>query len=173
MRQSLSLRLKGKNDPVQPPRTRQGRPFLPWCHQGSPCTSARLITTAGPSRRLPLEQAEGARLLPNRYASYAELVATIETLDGPLDVDASDKLLTEVENALGFWYAYGRHPYRSLSGMPRFMITTSDFRYVRGSQFWRFTLEQAEAMLRELWPDEAAEILKILGQASASASASS
>ena len=82
-----------------------------------------------------------------------------------MDVDPADKLLMEVENALPFWYAYGRHPYRSLGGMPKFMITTSDFRYLKGVEFWRFTREQAEEMLRVLWPYEAADVFRRLAQA--------
>lgn len=89
-------------------------------------------------------------------------MTSVETLDGPLDLTASDKLLRDVDEALGFWYAYGRHPYRSLSGFRRFMITTTDFRYVDSPRFWRFTLEQTEDLLRFVWPDEGPEILSRL-----------
>ncbi|MDQ0648646.1 hypothetical protein QFZ53_002842 [Microbacterium natoriense] len=88
----------------------------------------------------------------------------IETMDGRIDLDASEELLFDVEDALSFWYRYGRHPYRSLGGMPRFMITRSDFRYAVSPRFWRFTLEQTETMLKVLWPKEADDVLKRLAE---------
>lgn len=89
---------------------------------------------------------------------------SIETLDGPLDLVATDDLLYDVQSALSFWYAHGRHPYRALSGMKKFIITTDDFRYVESPRFWRVTREQAEDMLHTLWPEEAAGIMRLLHQ---------
>ncbi|MFJ4044354.1 hypothetical protein ACIPV2_01265 [Microbacterium sp. NPDC089987] len=66
----------------------------------------------------------------------------------------------EVENALAFWYFYGRHPHRALSGMLQFMIKASDFRYVDRGSYWRFTREQTEDMLRTLWAGEADDVLR-------------
>lgn len=91
-------------------------------------------------------------------------MTTIETLDGMIDLDASEELLFDVEDALSFWYRYGRHPYRSLGGIPTFMITPSDFRYVDSPRFWRFTREQTEAMLKVLWPADADKVLARLAQ---------
>ncbi|MFF7291677.1 YitT family protein [Microbacterium sp. NPDC008134] len=85
-------------------------------------------------------------------------------MDGELTLSASDDLLYDIQNALSFWYACGRHPHRSLGGVQQFMITTADFRYVNGARFWRFTREQTDDMLHARWPGEAAGILNLLAQ---------
>ncbi|MFJ4174689.1 hypothetical protein [Microbacterium sp. NPDC089696] len=82
---------------------------------------------------------------------------TFQSLDGPVDLEASDELRFDIEDALSFWYRYGRHPYRSLGGMPKFMITSADFRYIDSPRFWRFTFDQTEDLVRRLWPADGAE----------------
>lgn len=84
---------------------------------------------------------------------------TFETLDGSIELVATEALFEEIEESLAFWYAYRRHPYRALGGFRRFMITTDDFRYVDGPRFWRFTREQTEVMPRVLFPGDAPRIL--------------
>lgn len=43
-------------------------------------------------------------------------MVTVETSDGRLDMDASDKLLSDVQNPLDLRKACGYHPYRPLNG---------------------------------------------------------
>lgn len=86
-------------------------------------------------------------------------MTSIETLDGTIELTPTVDLFDDVEAALSFWYAYRRHPYRSLGGIRDFMITGSDFRYVDSPQFWRFTLDQTETMVFTLWPDEGPALL--------------
>ncbi len=88
----------------------------------------------------------------------------VDTLDGPLDVIASDRLLREVEEALSFLYAYGRHPYRSLGGFKTFVLTTSDFRFIEDGRYWRLTLDQTQDMLKKIWPDESGAVMARLEQ---------
>lgn len=89
---------------------------------------------------------------------------TVETLDGPIELEASDALFLDIHDALSFHYAYGRHPYRSLGGIRTFMITTDDFRYVDSPRWWRFTLEQTKTMFVALWPEEGHEVLARFGR---------
>lgn len=85
---------------------------------------------------------------------------TFETLDGSIELVATEALFEEIEESLAFWYACRRHPYRALGGFRRFMIATVDFRYVDGPRLWRFTREQTEVMFRVLFPDEAPRVLE-------------
>lgn len=51
---------------------------------------------------------------------------------------------------------------------PRQVVPVHDYDlglgYVDDGRFWRFTRQQTEDVLRALWPDEAADILRLLGQ---------
>lgn len=87
---------------------------------------------------------------------------TVVSIDGSLELQPSPGLLDDIEQALSFWYAYGRHPYRSLGGHHRFMITRDDFRFVDGSRFWRFDESQSKALLHALFPDDAAQVMRRL-----------
>ena len=49
--------------------------------------------------------------------THSGCVPTFESLDGPVDLEASGDLRFDIEDALSFWYRYGRHSYRSLGGL--------------------------------------------------------
>lgn len=87
---------------------------------------------------------------------------TFERLDGPVELEATDDLRFDIEDALSFWYRHGRHPYRSLGGISKFIITSADFRYVDSPRFWRFTFEQTEDLVKRLWPADGEEGLALL-----------
>ena len=89
--------------------------------------------------------------------------AHLRALGGPVGIEASDELRFDIEDALSFWYRYGRHPHRSLGRMPKFMTTSSDFRFVDSRRFWQFTFEQTDDLARFLWPADGAEGLAQLG----------
>ncbi|MDQ1174995.1 hypothetical protein QE430_003302 [Microbacterium testaceum] len=89
-------------------------------------------------------------------------MTTVVSMDGPLKLEPSPGLLDDIEQPLSVWHAYGRHPYRSLGGHHRFMITRDDFRFVDGSRFWRFDESQTEVLLHTSFPDDAVHVMRRL-----------